>query len=115
MFSPASSHISTRWVKLARVFMLGCPVLIPIRTVCCQRSAKMLACATAAAKGRRHGGTTMAKVMIEADRGCEPAHLMLSPKAMPCPLALADRDRRAELPRLRQAWHRRTAPAQPVC
>jgi hypothetical protein len=35
--------------------------------------------------------------MIEADRGCEPARLMLSPKAMPCPLALADRDRRAEL------------------
>jgi hypothetical protein len=39
----------------------------------------------------------MVKVMNEADRRCEPAHRMLSPKAMPCPLALADRDRRAEL------------------
>jgi hypothetical protein len=47
----------------------------------------------------------MAKVLNEAARGCEPAHLMLSPSVRPCPLALADRDRRAELePRDLTAW-----------
>ena len=51
------------------------------------------------------GGTTMAKVMNEADRGHDSAHLMLSPSLRPCPLALADRDRRAELePRDLTAW-----------
>jgi len=47
----------------------------------------------------------MAKVLNEGARGCEPAHLMLSPSVRPCPLALADRDRRAELePRDLTAW-----------
>jgi hypothetical protein len=47
----------------------------------------------------------MAKVLNEAARGCEPTHLMLSPSVRPCPLALADRDRRAELePRDLTAW-----------
>ncbi len=51
------------------------------------------------------GETTMAKVLNEADRGHESAHLMLSPSVRPCPLALADRDRRAELePRDLTAW-----------
>jgi hypothetical protein len=45
------------------------------------------------------------KVLNEAARGCEPTHLMLSPSVRPCPLALADRDRRAELePRDLTAW-----------
>jgi hypothetical protein len=39
----------------------------------------------------------MAKVLDGIDRGHESAHLMLSPSVRPCPLALADRDRRAEL------------------
>lgn len=47
----------------------------------------------------------MAKVLNEAARGCEPAHITLSPSVRPCPLALADRDRRAELqPRDLTAW-----------
>ena len=47
----------------------------------------------------------MAKVLNEAARDCEPAQLMLSPSVRPCPLALADRDRRAELePRDLTAW-----------
>jgi len=36
----------------------------------------------------------MAKVLDGIDRGHESAHLMLSPSVRPCPLALADRDRR---------------------
>ena len=39
----------------------------------------------------------MAKVLDGIDRGHESAHLMLSPSVRPCPLALADRDRRAKL------------------
>ena len=36
--------------------------------------------------GRPYGGkTTMAKVLNEAARGCEPAHLMLSPSVRPVP------------------------------
>jgi hypothetical protein len=46
---------------------------------------------------RPQGGTTMAKVLNEIDGGCESAHLMLSPNVRPCPLAVADRDRRAKL------------------
>jgi hypothetical protein len=47
----------------------------------------------------------MAKLLNGAARGCEPAHLVLSPSVRPCPLALADRDRRAELePRDLTAW-----------
>jgi hypothetical protein len=47
----------------------------------------------------------MAKVVNDVARGSEPAHLALSPSVRPCPLALADRDRRAELePRDLTAW-----------
>jgi hypothetical protein len=47
----------------------------------------------------------MAKVLNEVDRGHESAHLMLKPSLRPCPLALADRHRRAELePRDLTAW-----------
>jgi hypothetical protein len=47
----------------------------------------------------------MAKVLDGVDRGHESAHLMLSPSVRPCPLALADRDRRAKLePRDLTAW-----------
>jgi hypothetical protein len=47
----------------------------------------------------------MAKVLHEIDHGRESAHLMLSPSLRPCPLALADRDRRANLePRDLTAW-----------
>jgi hypothetical protein len=47
----------------------------------------------------------MAKVLDGIDRGQESAHLILSPSVRPCPLALADRDRRANLePRDLTAW-----------
>ena len=47
----------------------------------------------------------MAKVLDGIDRGHESAHLILSPSVRPCPLALADRDRRAKLePRDLTAW-----------
>ena len=47
----------------------------------------------------------MAKVPDGIDRGHASAHLILSPSVRPCPLALADRDRRAELePRDLTAW-----------
>ena len=47
----------------------------------------------------------MAKVLDAIDRGRESAHLILSPSVRPCPLALADRDRRAKLePRDLTAW-----------
>ena len=47
----------------------------------------------------------MAKILDGIDRGHESAHLILSPSVRPCPLALADRDRRAELePRDLTAW-----------
>jgi hypothetical protein len=47
----------------------------------------------------------MAKVLNEVEHGHESAHLQLSPSVRPCPLALADRDRRAELePRDLTAW-----------
>jgi hypothetical protein len=38
----------------------------------------------------------MAKVLHEID-ACESTHLLLPPSLRPCPLALADRDRRAKL------------------
>src|SRR5262245_14331341 len=78
-----------------RVFMH--PYLILIRTGWRHCLAKVLAPRRAAAWGGRTGETTMAKVVNEAARGCEPAQLALSPSVRPCPLALADRDRRAEL------------------
>jgi hypothetical protein len=43
------------------------------------------------------GRTTMAKVVNAVDDGYESAHLNLPPSLRPCPLALADRDRGAEL------------------
>ena len=47
----------------------------------------------------------MAKVLDEIDHGRESTHLMIPPSLRPCPLALADRDRRAELePRDLTAW-----------
>ena len=47
----------------------------------------------------------MAKVLHEIDHGREFTHLMLSPSLRPCPLALADRDRRTKLePRDLTAW-----------
>jgi hypothetical protein len=47
----------------------------------------------------------MAKVLHEIDHGRESTHLMLSPSLRPCPLALADRDRRTKLePRDLTAW-----------
>jgi hypothetical protein len=47
----------------------------------------------------------MAKVVDDVARDGEPARLMLSPSVRPCPVALADRDRRAELePRDLTAW-----------
>jgi len=47
----------------------------------------------------------MAKVVDDVARGDEAARLALSPSVRPCPLALADRDRRAELePRDLTAW-----------
>jgi hypothetical protein len=47
----------------------------------------------------------MAKVVDDVARGDESARLALSPSVRPCPLALADRDRRAELePRDLTAW-----------
>jgi hypothetical protein len=47
----------------------------------------------------------MAKVVNAVDGGYESAHLNLSPSLRPCPLALADRDRRAELePHDLTAW-----------
>ena len=47
----------------------------------------------------------MAKVLDAIDRGHESAHLIPSPSVRPCPLALADHDRRAKLePRDLTAW-----------
>jgi hypothetical protein len=47
----------------------------------------------------------MAKVLNAVDGGYDSAHLNLSPSLRPCPLALADRDRRAELePHDLTAW-----------
>ena len=50
----------------------------------------------------------MAKVLHEIDHGREFTHLMLSPSLRPCPLALADRDRRAKLERRCLACRRST-------
>jgi len=47
----------------------------------------------------------MGKVVNDVARDSEPARLVLSPSVRPCPLALADRDRGAELePRDLTAW-----------
>src|SRR5262249_56935220 len=78
---------------------------ILIRTGCRHCLAKVLAPRRAAAWGGRTGETTMAKVVDDVARDSEPARLTLSPSLRPCPLALADRDRRAELePRDLEAW-----------
>ena len=81
------------------------PYLILIRTARRHCLAKVLAPRRAAAWGGRTGETTMAKVVDDVARGDEAARLALSPSVRPCPLALADRDRRAELePRDLTAW-----------
>ena len=93
----------TRWVQGERVFMP--PYLILIRTARRHCLAKVIAPRRAAAWGGRTGETTMAKVVDDVARGDEPARLALSPSVRPCPVALADRDRRAELePRDLTAW-----------
>jgi hypothetical protein len=98
--------IAPRWTRLSereRVFMP--PYLILIRTARRHCLAKVLAPRGAAAWGGRTGETTMAKVVDDVARVDEPARLALSPSVRPCPVALADRDRRAELePRDLTAW-----------
>jgi hypothetical protein len=47
----------------------------------------------------------MANALDAIDCGHDSSHLMLSPSVRPCPLALADRDRRAKLePRDLTTW-----------
>ena len=100
---PGIAPLWTRWVQGERVFMH--PYLILIRTARRHCLAKVLAPRRAAAWGGRTGETTMAKVVDDVARVDEPARLALSPSVRPCPLALADRDRRAELePRDLTAW-----------
>jgi hypothetical protein len=55
--------------------------------------AKARVCPTAAVWGD-HTGETMAKLLNELGRGSKPA---IPPSFTPCPLALADRDRREAL------------------
>jgi hypothetical protein len=72
---------------------LSCPAKVSIRTVCCHCLAKARVCPTAAVRGD-HTGETMAKLLDELGRGSKPA---IPPSFSPCPLALADRDRREAL------------------
>jgi hypothetical protein len=67
--------------------------LVSIRTVCCHCLAKARVCPTAAVWGD-HMGETMAKLLDELGRGSKPA---IPQSFTPCPLALADRDRREAL------------------
>jgi hypothetical protein len=77
------------------------PGFPPIRTAYRHRLAKVLACPRGPSRGRLNGETAMAKVLDELERGCKPLSLSLRPD----PLALADRDRRANLePRDVTAW-----------
>jgi hypothetical protein len=66
--------------------------MVPIRTVCGHCLAKARVCPRAAARGG-HTGEHMAKLLNELGRG-KPA---IPPSLAPCPLALADRDRREAL------------------
>jgi hypothetical protein len=84
IFSPASSHISIRWVKRVRVFMPGRPATVMVWPRCWRALGLRQG-------GGRYGGTTMAKILNEA------LLFKLSPSVRPDPLALADRDRREEL------------------
>ena len=76
----------------ARPCVLSCPAMVSIRTVCRHCLANAGVCPTAAAWGD-HTGETMAKLLNELGRG-KPA---IPPSFTPCPLALADRDRREAL------------------
>jgi hypothetical protein len=71
----------------------GRPAMVSIRTVCCHGLAKARVCPTAAVWGD-HTGETMAKLLNELGRGSKAA---IPPSFVPCPLALADRDRREAL------------------
>ena len=66
--------------------------MVSILAVCCHCLAKARVCPTAAVWGD-HTGETMAKLLNELGRG-KPA---IPPSFTPCPLALADRDRREAL------------------
>jgi hypothetical protein len=66
--------------------------MVSILTVCCHCLVKARVCLTAAIWGD-HTGETMAKLLNELGRG-KPA---IPPSFTPCPLALADRDRREAL------------------
>src|SRR5262249_20965875 len=77
----------------ARPGVLSCPAMVSIRTVCCHCLAKARVCPTAAVRGD-HTGETMAKLLNELGRGSKPA---IPPSFTPCPLALAERDRREAL------------------
>ena len=72
--------------------VLSCPAMISIRTVCRHCLANAQVCPTVAVWGD-HTGETMAKLLNELGRG-KPA---IPPSFTPCPLALADRDRREAL------------------
>src|SRR5262249_42061992 len=77
----------------SRPCVLSCPAKVSIRTVCCHCLAKARVCLTAAVRGD-HTGEIMAKLLDELGRGSKPA---IPPSFSPCPLALADRDRREAL------------------
>jgi hypothetical protein len=59
IFSPASSHISIRWVKRVRVFMPGRPATVMVWPRCWRALGLRQG-------GGRYGGTTMAKILNEA-------------------------------------------------
>jgi hypothetical protein len=67
--------------------------MVSIRTVCCPCLAKARVCPTAAVWGD-HTGENMAKLLNELGCGTK---LAIPPRFTPCPLALADRDRREAL------------------
>ena len=78
----------------SRLCVLSCPAKVSIRTVCCHCLAKARVCPTAAVLRGDHTGETMAKLLDELGRSSKPA---IPPSFSPCPLALADRDRREAL------------------
>jgi len=70
----------------------SCPAMVSIRTVCRHCLANAQVCPTVAV-WEDHTGETMAKLLNELGHG-KPA---IPPSFTPCPLALADRDRREAL------------------
>jgi hypothetical protein len=82
----------TPWRPHARPDVLSCPAMISIWTVCRHCLANARVCPTAAVWGA-HTGETMPKLLNELGRG-KPA---IPPSFTPCPLALAERDRREAL------------------